>query len=97
MLNGSSVAPKSLAPFTFGAGFILGSALVWVSGVHPGWLPVANVAVILTDLSYYAFMGWLFAPDFALQFDNRIKHLRGQVGFSWQPNNPRKHRVHGRV
>jgi len=75
---------RSLAPLTYGLGLLTGSGITWLSGVHPAWLPVLNVIVIAIDLSYYGFMGWLFYPDFRMQFKVRRKQLTGTLGFRWQ-------------
>lgn len=78
------MSDRTLAPAAYGLGLFTGSSVLWWSGVHPALLPFLNVVVIGIDLSYYGFMGWLFAPDFRTQFKVRIGVLRGQIGFKWQ-------------
>jgi hypothetical protein len=74
----------SLAPFFYCLGILTGVAFVELEA-HPAFAWSIIPFFILADCGIYGFFLWLFQEDMVLQFRNRVKKLRGTVGFKWQP------------
>ena len=81
--------PRSLAPFFFGLGATAGVVGTWLAA-HPAVTLSIMPFLVLTDCGIYGFFLWLFQEDMVLQFRNRVKKLRGTVGFRWQPTLKRR-------
>jgi Kef-type K+ transport system membrane component KefB len=80
--------PSSLVPFFFAVGVATGVSFMELT-THPALAISLQPFVILGDMGIYSFFTWLFWSDMKLQFKNRLKKLRGTVGFRWAPTQGR--------
>jgi Kef-type K+ transport system membrane component KefB len=79
---------SSLVPFFFAIGVATGISFVELT-THPAIAIALQPFVILGDMGIYSFFTWLFWADMKLQFENRLRKLRGRVGFRWAPTQGR--------